>query len=245
VKVPWERVFVHNDVKMARAQWFDIPVMAYQNYPAQIRLGVKMRFLLGLAYRIAELNGILPLQATQETLGQMAAEVSLVEGMVTSMETRGLQYGSYFIPNTSVQYSSMVLSQQLYPAFLMRIRELSGGAMLALPSSFADLLNPEIAAYVERTQGTANIPSAERVKLFKLAWDAVGSEFGSRHTQYEIFYAGSSFVSRLRNYHGYDWERATSLVDDLLTTISVPNSAPRDSREARGTRQASIGGEKR
>jgi 4-hydroxyphenylacetate 3-monooxygenase len=233
VKVPWDRVFIHNDVKMARAQWFDIPVMAYQNYPAQIRLSVKMRFLLGLAYRIAELNGIVALQGTQETLGQMAAELSLVEGMVTSMETRGVKYGEYFIPNISVQYSSMVLSQQLYPAFLMRIRELSGGALLALPSSYADMLSAEVAEYVERTQGTTAVTSIERVKLFKLAWDAIGSEFGSRHTQYEIFYAGSSFVSRLRNYNGYDWKRATSMVDELLNTIHVP--APRLGTPARAS----------
>jgi 4-hydroxyphenylacetate 3-monooxygenase len=231
VKVPWERVFIHNDVKMARAQWFDIPVMAYQNYPAQIRLGVKMRFLLGLAYRIAELNGILALQATQETLGQMAAELNLVEGMVTSMETRGLKYGEYFIPNISVQYSSMVLSQQLYPTFLMRIRELSGGALLALPSSYDDLLDPGVAEYIERTQGSAAVAATDRIKLFKLAWDAIGSEFASRHMQYEIFYAGSSFVSRLRNYSGYDWKRATSMVDDLLTTIQLP--APRPVATAR------------
>ncbi len=29
-----------------------------------------------------------------------------------------------------------------------------------------------------------------RVKLLKLLWDALGSEFGSRHLQYEMFYAG-------------------------------------------------------
>jgi 4-hydroxyphenylacetate 3-monooxygenase len=232
VRVPWERVFVHNDVKMARAQWFDIPVMAYQNYPAQIRLGVKMRFLLGLAYRIAEANGILALQATQETLGQMAAEVNLLEGMVTSMETRGVKYGEYFIPNTSVQYSSMVLSQQLYPAFLMKIRELSGGALLAQPSSVADLLNSEINAYVDRTQGSTAIPAKDRVKLFKLAWDAIGSEFASRHTQYETFYAGANFVSRLRNYSGYDWTGATSMVDRLLATISLPAQRPEPGAKA-------------
>ena len=34
------------------------------------------------------------------------------------------------------------------------------------------------------------------MKFFKLAWDAVGSEFASRHVQYEMFYAGASFVTR-------------------------------------------------
>lgn len=222
VKIPWERVFVHNDINVARAQWVDIPVMTYQNYPAQIRLTVKMRFLLGLAYRIAASNGLLGLQATQEMLGQMAAELTLVEAMVSAMETAGQKYGRYFIPNQSIQYSSMVLSQQLYPSFLLRIRELCGGGALALPSSHMDLLNPEISKYFERgARGNA----LDRLKLFKLAWDAVGSEFGSRHTQYEMFYAGPGFASRLRNYNAYDWDQAVRLADDLLAQISLPAQA--------------------
>lgn len=230
VKIPWERVFVHNDVDVARAQWVDIPVMIYQNYPAQVRLAVKMRFLLGLAYRIAASNGILGLQPTQEMLGQMAAELTLLESMISAMETGGRQYGRYFIPNQSVQYSAMVLSQQLYPAFLLRIRELCGGAALALPSSHADMLNYEIAKYYDRgSRGN----SQDRLKLFKLAWDAVGSEFASRHAQYEMFYAGPAFASRLRNYNAYNWDEAARLVDGLLATIdSIPTplavgSAPR------------------
>jgi len=27
----------------------------------------------------------------------------------------------------------------------------------------------------------------DKVKFLKAAWDAIGSEFGSRHTQYEMF----------------------------------------------------------
>jgi 4-hydroxyphenylacetate 3-monooxygenase len=230
VKIPWERVFVHNDVAMARAQWFDIPVMSYQNYPAQIRLAVKMRFLLGLARRMAEANGILQFPSTQETLGQMAAEVNLIDGMISAMEARGTRYGPYFVPNTSLQYSSMVLSQQLYPAFVNRIRELAGGAMIAQPSCFADLVAPQAAGYVERTQGSGAKSAVDRVKLFKLAWDAIGSEFGSRHTQYEMFYAGPGVGSRMRNFGAYDWGRATALVDGLMAGIPSPDAISRAAR---------------
>src|SRR5207253_735479 len=37
----------------------------------------------------------------------------------------------------------------------------------------------------------------DRVKLMKLLWDAIGSEFGSRHELYEINYAGSTDENRL------------------------------------------------
>ncbi|MGV3632739.1 MAG: 4-hydroxyphenylacetate 3-hydroxylase C-terminal domain-containing protein, partial [Pseudorhodoplanes sp.] len=34
--------------------------------------------------------------------------------------------------------------------------------------------------------------AVDRVKLLKLLWDAIGSEFGSRHELYEINYGGST-----------------------------------------------------
>ncbi len=61
--------------------------------------------------------------------------------------------------------------------------------------------------------------SIDRVRLFKLAWDAVGSEFGSRHTQYEMFYSGASFVTRGHAFRSYPWEQATGLVDDAMLRL--------------------------
>lgn len=222
VKIPWERVFVYNDVEVARAQWFDTPVMAYQNYPAQIRLANKLTFLIGLAYRMAQANGTLKSLATQEMLGQMAAEVNQVRSMVSAMEVNGIQYGEYFIPNPSIEYSAQVLSQQLYPKFITRFRELAGGSVLARPASHLDLTSAETADLVDRTQASGVKSAADRVKLFNLAWDAVGTEFGSRHTQYEMFYAGPTSSSRMRNYAAYDWEDAGATVDSWLAAIPNP-----------------------
>jgi 4-hydroxyphenylacetate 3-monooxygenase len=99
VKLPWERVFVHNDVQMAHAQWHATPTHVYQNYQCQIRLMVKLRFLLGLARKIADTNGITGFPQVRETLGQLAAETAMVEGLVIGMEASGCQYGPYFVPN--------------------------------------------------------------------------------------------------------------------------------------------------
>ena len=57
VKVPWERVFVDQDIAMCQAQFHATPAHVYQNYQSLIRLMVKLRFLLGIARRIAETNG--------------------------------------------------------------------------------------------------------------------------------------------------------------------------------------------
>jgi len=224
VKVPWERVFVHNDVQLAQAQWHAIPTHVYQNYQCQIRLMVKLRFLLGLARKIAETNGIVNFPQVRETLGQLAAETAMVEGMVLGMEAGGWHYGKYFVPNKKLLYSAMVLTQQLYPKFVTTLRELSGGGMIMLPSSVDDFANPEMAAHIEQTQRSPVTDSVGRVKLFKLAWDAVGSEFGSRHLQYEMFYAGANMVTRGHAFRTYDWDRAVGMVDGLMARYELPQA---------------------
>jgi 4-hydroxyphenylacetate 3-monooxygenase len=224
VRVPWERVFVHNDVEMAQAQWHAIPTHVYQNYQCQIRLMVKLRFLAGLAKKIAETNGIAAFPQVRETLGQLAAEAAMVEGMVIAMETNGVQYGKYFVPNRRLLYSAMVLTQQLYPKVVVTLRELSGGGLVMLPSSVEDFANPEICGYIGKTQRSPATDSVGRVKLFKLAWDAVGSEFGSRHLQYEMFYAGANMVTRGHAFRTFDWDRAAALVEGFMATYDLPQA---------------------
>jgi 4-hydroxyphenylacetate 3-monooxygenase len=64
----------------------------------------------------------------------------------------------------------------------------------------------------------------EKVKFLKLAWDAIGSEFGSRHTQYEMFYAGARFMTTGHSYRTFDWSGAIKLVDDMMAGYRLPDS---------------------
>ena len=91
VKVPWERVFVYRDTDMCRAQFHDTPGHAYQNYQAQIRLSVKMKFLVGLAHKITEAIGTTNMPPVREQLGYLAAQVGMVEAMLSGMEASGSQ----------------------------------------------------------------------------------------------------------------------------------------------------------
>jgi len=216
VEVPWERVFVAESIEMCQKQFHATPAHVYQNYQAMIRLTVKLRFLLGLARRIAEINGILSFPQVRESLGQLAAEAGMVDALVVAMEASGVHHGEYFVPDRHTLYTAQVLTQQLYPRFVASIRELAGGALITLPSSVKDFSDPEIAALIGLTQQSPAASAEEKVKFYKLAWDALGSEFASRHLQYEMFYAGASFVTRGHSFRTYDWGRASGLVDEML-----------------------------
>ena len=44
----------------------------------------------------------------------------------------------------------------------------------------------------------------------------MGSEFTSRHAQYEKFYGGASFLVKQNVYRNFDFKRAGALVDAAL-----------------------------
>ena len=196
VKVPWERVFVHRDPDMCRAQFHDTAGHNYQNYQSQIRLSVKIKFLLGLAHRITEAIGTTNIPSVREQLGYLAAHSSMVNAMMAGMEAEGSMRGEWYVPNKHFMYSAQVLTQDLYPRIVNTLRELSGGALIMLPSSIHDFEDPKLKRIIDVTQRAAKMGPEEKVKFLKAAWDAVGSEFGSRHTQYEMFYAGARFCHR-------------------------------------------------
>ena len=85
-----------------------------------------------------------------------------------------------------------------------------------LPSSIHDFKDPEIKRIIDLTQRSAKMQPEEKVKFLKAAWDAIGSEFGSRHTQYEMFYAGARFVTTGHSYRTFDWNGATKMIDELM-----------------------------
>jgi 4-hydroxyphenylacetate 3-monooxygenase len=216
VKVPWERVFVFKNLEMCQKQFQSTPAHAYQNYQAMIRLSIKVRFLVGLAHRITEINGVIGMPQVRDILGQLAAESSMVDALVAAMEAKGAHYGRYFVPDRSTLYAAEILTQQLYPKILHTLRELAGGGMTMLPSSVADFRNPEIAQLIERSLQSPTASALDKVKFYKLAWDAVGSEFASRHHQYEMFFTGAGFVIKGRAFRYFNWGAAGALVKGIL-----------------------------
>ena len=224
VKVPWERVFVYKDIALCRDQFHEAPTHIFQNYQSQVRVMVKLRFLIGLARKIADANELTRIPQVVETLGKLAAQAGVIEGLVNGMEATGRYVGPYYVPDRHPLYTAQVMAQELYPQVMNTLRDLAGSSTIMLPSSVRDFANPEEADYIARSQSVVGPETEDRVKLFKLAWDAIGSEFASRHIQFELFYAGAGYVVRNNSYRTYNWNRATGLVDTLLDSYQFPES---------------------
>ena len=139
-------MFVVDSLEMCQKQFHATPAHVYQNYQAMVRLSVKLRFLMGVAHRITEVNGTTVFPQVRETLGHLAAEAAMVDAFVAAMEAKGTRYGPYFVPDRHTLYAAVTLTQKLYPKVLDTLRDLAGGGMIMLPSSVEDFAHPEIAS---------------------------------------------------------------------------------------------------
>src|SRR5437870_8854623 len=216
VFVPWEHVFIYRNIEISRDQWWKTPSHLYGNHQAQVRYATKLRFMIGLAKRMNEMTGNEANPAVQIMMGELAALVSVVETMLLAHETMAPIESGVLWPSKTALYSVMALQSEMNGRMLEMIRELAGSAMITLPSSLHDFENPATAGDVERYMRSASSDAKSRVALMRLAWDFIGSEFGSRHQQYEKFYGGASFLVKQNVYRNFDFKRATALVDAAL-----------------------------
>lgn len=222
VFVPWEQVFVYRNLEVTFAQFTETPAHQLGNCQAQIRFVSKLQFLAGLAKRLCDVTGNTPDPKIQERLGEIAAQAAIPEAFVFASEVACVTDKNGVVrPHPQMLYSAMTLQATLYNQLLFALRDLCGGAVIQVPSSVASFSHPENAADLSRYVRWPGASAEERIKLLKLTWDLVGSEFAGRHLQYEMFYAGQPSVVKGRSYRAYQWDEALRLVDQCLQSYDA------------------------
>jgi 4-hydroxyphenylacetate 3-monooxygenase len=222
VFVPWENVYCYRNIDLCRNQWHLTPAHAYGNLQAQVRYGAKLRFMIGLAKRMNENTGHDNNPPVQMAMGELAALVSIVESMAIAQEVVATTDADGVLwPSRTTLYAVMAMQSEFNGRMLEIIRELSGSAMITLPSSAGDFDNPEMAHDLEKYMRSASSDAKTRMAIMRLLWDFIGSEFGSRHQQYEKFYGGGTYVVKQSINRLYDYKRATALVDAALALPPV------------------------
>lgn len=217
VFVPWEDVFVYRDIALTAAQFHRMAAHSLGNTQAQVRFATKLRFLAGLAHKVSEGAGILGDPRAKQRLGALAGKCAVPEAFVLAAENNAaLDEFGVMRPDPGMLYTAMSLQPGLITDINFALREMTGGSVIQLPSSYLSWDHPTSAADIERYIRWPQRTASERIALLKLVWDAIGSEFAGRHHQYEMFYAGETSVVQMRAFGGYDWARATALVDKCL-----------------------------
>ncbi len=166
-------------------------------------------------------------RGVQADLGEVVAWRNLFWSLTNAMwaEAKPWENGVY-LPDTQAIQTYRVMAPMAYTKIKNIIESNVTSGLIYLPSSVRDMNNPEISQYLEKyVRGSNGIDHIERIKILKLMWDAIGSEFGGRHELYEINYAGSQDEIRLQCLrHAYgsgNMKKMTELVDRCLSDYDL------------------------
>jgi 4-hydroxyphenylacetate 3-monooxygenase len=223
VRVPWERVFLHNNTAMSRGMYISSAANCYANHQSNVRFWSKMALLLGTASKIAISNSISKIPSIRETLGRLAALEATIGGLIAG-QIEGCEKwpGEYVCYNRRFMYASLNWCQEHCIEIVDTVRTLLGGSVLQMPASADVVRSASLRETFENWFATPTINANDRLKLFKLSWDLIGSEFAGRHMLYEKFYAGNSIVVRNQSDREAPWDHFHGTVERLLDGISFP-----------------------
>lgn len=147
----------------------------------------------------------------QAQVGEVLAWRNLFWGLTDAMaRTPTAWTNGYVLPNLEYGLAYRVMASVAYSKIKQIIEDTMASALIYMPSSALDFNNAEIRPYIDQyVRGSNDYTAVERVKLMKLLWDAIGSEFGGRHELYERNYFGDHETIRFQTLHAAEGSGAT------------------------------------
>lgn len=238
VFVPWEKVFCAGDLVAHNMMGPSFP--GFLALQACIRGRAKLRFMTGLASKLAKTVGRDKMPRYQEILGELMGFNELADGLIEGTAREVLRNaqevqkknteasggltdkfgevaGIYANPDRSNVGMSML--RFFLPVVNTKANDairLLGSSSLVMSPTEADYNNPDISADLEEYISGPDMSAKDRTQVMKLAWDAVATQFGGRQEIYEIFFAGDPFQSRALHYQTPRREVFEAMVEKLL-----------------------------
>ncbi len=223
VHVPWEKVIVHDDAELSRNIYHMTPAHVIANHQCMVRFSAKMRTLLAAAHLVTRATGANSIPAVRDLLGRLAAMEAgfsaMVAGQIENWEPFG-DDGAMF--GRRELYGTVHWAMENHSMLIDTIRELMGGGHFQFPADIGVLSNPELAETFTAYWSSGDVPAVERMRIFKFAWDLIGSDLASRATSYEKFFVGPAFAVRNYNYIYAPWDELAAKLDHEMARYDVP-----------------------
>ena len=197
--IPWEDVFVGGDIDRANNFFPQTGFLPRALLQGCTRLSIKLEFIAGLMLKAVEATGTKDYRGVQTRVGEVISYRNLFWSLSEAMARNATPWtNGAVLPNMEAASAYQVFASSFYPIIKNLIEQTLASGLIYLNSSSVDFKNPELRPYLDKyVRGSSGYNSEDRVKLMKLLWDAIGTEFGSRHELYEINYAGSTDENRL------------------------------------------------
>ncbi|UGY94317.1 4-hydroxyphenylacetate 3-hydroxylase family protein [Streptomyces gobiensis] len=204
VLVPWEDVFMYN-AEAANAFANGSGFVDRFTFHGCTRLAVKLDFIAGCAMKAVEMTGTASFRGVQAQIGEILNWRDLFWGLSDAMAKSPLPWvGDAVQPNVRYGMAYRTFMGVGYPRIKEILQQTLGSGLIYLNSHASDWQNQDMRPYLDKyLRGSQGIPAIDRVKLLKLLWDAVGTEFGGRHELYERNYGGDHEAVRFQTLGAY------------------------------------------
>ena len=196
--IPWENVLVYRDVERAKGFYAESGFFNRFNLQANIRLAVKLEFCAGLMLKSTAASGTDSFRGVETAIGELIAMANTMRAFSTAMVTDpepGI--GGTVVPRLQIAAANRLFMTNAWERVRAIFESVLAGAPSFTVSSVADLHAPELQEVLSKYFRGTDLEAPERIKLFKLVWDALYSEFAGRHALYERNYAGNQEQQRL------------------------------------------------
>jgi 4-hydroxyphenylacetate 3-monooxygenase len=191
VLVPWENVFLY-DADAANNFMMGSGFLPRFTFHGCTRLAVKLDFIAGCLIKSVKVTGTSGFRGIQAQVGEVLGWRNLFWGLSDAMAKSPMPWvGGTVLPNASYGLAYRIFMGIGYPRVREIIEQTVASGLIYLNSSAEDFKSPAIRPYLDQyVRGSNGTPAVDRVKLLKLLWDAVGTEFAGRHDLYERNYGG-------------------------------------------------------
>jgi 4-hydroxyphenylacetate 3-monooxygenase len=218
VHVPYERCFTLGDPELGNGFYTKTDALQHMTHQVVARSTAKTEFVLGLTTLLTEAIGIGQFQHVQADLAEIITTLETLRALNRAAQAdAAVNAYQVLTPAWPPLNTARNLFPKLYQRFPEILRKLGASGLMAIPTE-ADLNGPA-AADIDTYLQAATLTGKERVRLFRLVWDASASAFASRQALYEYYFFGdpvrtaiayqaaydtSAYVDRVRAFLGAD-----------------------------------------
>ena len=219
VLIPWDRVFAHGDVELGNRNLGRVALWRQYMQQVAVKNIAKLEFVLGITHGIAEAIGITQYGHVQEKISEIIDTLETVRAYMRAAEADAehIEGGVGIWPGAEPWIAMRHWWPDAYTRIMWIIGQLAAGGLMLTPTE-QDVEGPISDSIAKFYQGAA-INGPERVRLFRLAWDLVGTQFGSRQALYERFFNGDVTQLRMRHFQTYDYTRADQSVKSFFENL--------------------------
>lgn len=203
VLIPWENVFLYGDVDKVNGFAPQSGFLERLTFHGAIRLAVKIDFIAGLLLKAVDMTGSKDFRGIQARVGEVLAWRNMFWALSDAAARNPQEWkDGALLPRLDYGMAYRWFMTIGYPRIKEIIQQDVASGLIYVNSSAEDFNNPEIRPYLDKyVRGSNGYDSVSRVKLMKMLWDAVGSEFGGRHELYERNYSGNHEQVRTDIFH--------------------------------------------